>query len=177
MHINQYVMLTKGAECCTMMKVLGWGRKEILFLLPTPGATSNQRLIRKSWEILSGISRGNSLIDFTKMFPVLAICNTWVWAYAQLEGRRQCWGRGRTQEGSHQHAQSRMLSLDILHMFRARLHLLSFHPSIAGNQRQLSGKALKSWSLWSILYVCLGLTSFMGPFLILSGSHYRKQGR
>lgn len=50
-------------------------------------------------------------------------------------------------------------------------------PSISGNQRQLSGKALKIWSLWSILYVAFNLATFMGPFLISSGSHYRRQGR
>lgn len=169
-------MSPKGESATPSWKCWAEAEKRDFISTSHPGIMSNQGLIKKAGKYWVVFLEEITLIDFTKMFPALAICNTWVLAYTQLEEECSVGVRVK-QEGSHQHVQNRTLSLGILQMFQARLRLLSLHPSIAGNQRQLSGKALKSWSLWSILYVCLGLTSFMGPFLILSGSHYRKQGR
>lgn len=71
--------VTKGSESYTIMKELDWGRGEILFLLSIPGIMSNQGLIKKVGNIVMFLE-GIALIDVPKMFPALAIYNTWVLA-------------------------------------------------------------------------------------------------
>lgn len=51
-------------------------RGEILLPLPIPGTMSNKGLIKKAGKYRVVFLEGITLIDFTKMFPALAICIT-----------------------------------------------------------------------------------------------------